>query len=700
MTGGGIKNFVQRVQRWQIGKVSWLRWLRWFLLLAAVAVALLIILARQEVHGRVTDQTAQEFTADTTTAATALTNEIQAYSNVLYGFRGLYSAESSLDAASLARYQQTLGITLNYPGLGPVSYVANQSTAGKQIYVVKYVAGGQASNVNLATDATQRQALEQARDTGVATASAPLANQHSFSLIVPVYQTSAVPETVGARQSQLVGFMMTEISYSSLFTNVFGTATNNGITYKIFDAGNKSTPIYTQNLLVNNANQVYSLQRSLQVAGRSWQFGAAAGGNFGTSQPKHTLSGSLTVTGVLLVLLLLGCLLLESISRRQTSELTSGMTADLSQQRSKALAQQTKDEAILSSIADGVFALDMDGKIILFNKAAATISGRHAGEVIGHHYAEMLQFVREDGQPNSHFIERALSGQGSSVASKMQLVKSAGKQVPIVSSAAPIIDDTGARLGAIVVFHDVTHEHELEQAKTEFVSLVSHQLRAPLTAMRLFIEMLLDEQVGQLNPKQRDYLVKVEISTARMIDLVSDFLNTSRIELNRLKVEPRLLQIEDLVADSIDALKPLATQKQLQLEFNKPKLPPVSIEANLYNQIVNNLLSNAIRYTPSGGKVTVSLSRTDEGYLLDVADTGIGIPKAAQKKLFQRFYRADNAKRIESEGSGLGLFLIKRILELSHGRIWYDTAEGEGTTFHVIIPLSGMAPKEGADRVE
>jgi signal transduction histidine kinase len=236
---------------------------------------------------------------------------------------------------------------------------------------------------------------------------------------------------------------------------------------------------------------------------------------------------------------------------------------------------------------------------------------------------------------------------------------------------------------------------ELERSKDEFVSLVSHQLRTPLTAMRLFSEMLLDDQVGPLNAKQHEYLRMIEISTVRMIDLVSDFLNTSRLELGHFEIKPQPAHLEDIVANSVNQLQPLASQARLTLNYDKPSLPAVPIEASLYGQIVNNLLSNAVHYTPEGGSITVKLSQNDEGYQLDITDSGIGIPLAARPNLFKRFYRADNAKQLIGEGSGLGLYLVKRIVDTCGGKIWYESAEGWGTTFHVIIPSSGMTALAG-----
>ncbi|HWT55739.1 MAG TPA: HAMP domain-containing sensor histidine kinase [Candidatus Microsaccharimonas sp.] len=237
-----------------------------------------------------------------------------------------------------------------------------------------------------------------------------------------------------------------------------------------------------------------------------------------------------------------------------------------------------------------------------------------------------------------------------------------------------------------------TKHRAFEESKDEFVSLVSHQLRTPLTSMRLFVEMLLDGQVGELNAKQHEYLRMVEISTGRMVDLVSDFLNASKLELGRMEIRPQPTHLEDLVESIVKNLRPLADQQRLTIVYDKQELPEVAVEPTLYSQIVNNLLSNALHYTPDGGTITVRLVQNANGYQLDVTDTGIGIPFGAQAELFKRFYRADNAKHVLGEGSGLGLYLIKRIVDTCGGRVWYESTEGKGTTFHVIIPSTGMVP--------
>jgi len=247
----------------------------------------------------------------------------------------------------------------------------------------------------------------------------------------------------------------------------------------------------------------------------------------------------------------------------------------------------------------------------------------------------------------------------------------------------------------MVLYFQVQNKRELliEQTKDEFVSLVSHQLRTPLTSIHLFIEMLLDNESTNLTKQQRDYLLNVQISTSRMTELVTEFLNISKLELGQLKIKTEKLHLEDIIDANIEQIKPIADKNNIKIKFKKPELPAVNVEPNLYSQIVNNLLSNAIYYTPNNGLVKINLRKLEEGYQLDVSDNGIGIPENDQSQLFQRFYRAENAKRTIGDGSGLGLYLVQKIIETCNGRVWFESVEGKGSNFHVIIPVSGMGTK-------
>lgn len=277
---------------------------------------------------------------------------------------------------------------------------------------------------------------------------------------------------------------------------------------------------------------------------------------------------------VFVFLLVVLVLLMRETMRRIAIENT------LKKERNWAVEGKTKDDAILRSIGDGVFALDTEGRIILFNRAAEKISGFKADHVVSKKYDELLHFTSEDGiTRRDQFITQALNGHESKMANHTVLRMRNGDLVSVADSAAPIVDVDGKQMGIIVVFRDVTKQRQLEKAKDEFISLASHQLRTPLTSMRLFIEMLLKGQLGELNKAQRRYLKMIDVSTLRMIRLVGDMLNISRIELGKLKIEPVQTDINKQILSHCDDIRPLVKEKKLKLVFKPDKrLPQVMID--------------------------------------------------------------------------------------------------------------------------
>jgi signal transduction histidine kinase len=206
--------------------------------------------------------------------------------------------------------------------------------------------------------------------------------------------------------------------------------------------------------------------------------------------------------------------------------------------------------------------------------------------------------------------------------------------------------------------------------------------------------MLLDKEVGGITKKQREYLNSINLSAARMASLISEFLSISSLELGQVDLKIKDTHLEDVVSGVIVQLTPLAAKKRLTIAFDNPKLKSIPIDPNLFGQVVNNLVNNAISYTPEGGKIELKLFSQQGGYQLDVSDSGIGIPATDKNKIFKRFYRSENAKRFTSEGTGLGLYLAKLIVDMSKGSIWYESSEDHGSVFHVIIPTAGMSFKK------
>jgi PAS domain S-box-containing protein len=253
-------------------------------------------------------------------------------------------------------------------------------------------------------------------------------------------------------------------------------------------------------------------------------------------------------------------------------------------------------------------------------------------------------------------------------------------------------DQDGKPMRVIGSFLDITRQKQLDKAKDEFISLVSHQLRTPLTAIRLYSEMLGSGYFGELDKRQNDPVTHITDASIRLIDLVGNILDISKLESGHMVSNPTPVPINKLLELSLSEVQPLAHQKGVVIDFTPAtNLNKVSVDSVIFGQVVHNLLTNAIRYTEAGhGRVKLAFERNDRGYLLTVQDNGIGIPESAQESIFNRFYRAKNAASVEEHGTGLGLYMIKLMLETAGCDVWFDSVIDHGTTFYVQLPKEGM----------
>ena len=378
---------------------------------------------------------------------------------------------------------------------------------------------------------------------------------------------------------------------------------------------------------------------------------------------------------------------------------TQNTLEDVEKEKNRVIEEKAKVETILTSIGDGVFVVDTNLKVLVFNKVAEEISGYTAKEVIGRKYEDTLKFVFEkDGQPNDRFIKETITaGEPRPMKNHTLLIRKDDSTVPVADSAAPLKDNTGNVIGCVVVFRDVTKEREVDKAKTEFVSLASHQLRTPLSAINWYAEILIAGDAGKLSAEQKKYLNEIYQGNQRMVSLVNALLNTSRIDLGTFAVEPEPISFVEIADSVIKELTPQIEQKKQRLTKEYDKDVPTTIEADpkLVRIVFQNLLSNAVKYTPDEGTVTLKLDKQDSNLLIRIIDTGYGIPKKQQPEIFQKLFRADNVREKDTEGTGLGLYIVRAIVEKSGGTIRFESEENKGTTFFVTIPLSGMKRKKG-----
>ncbi len=263
-------------------------------------------------------------------------------------------------------------------------------------------------------------------------------------------------------------------------------------------------------------------------------------------------------------------------------------------------------------------------------------------------------------------------------------------------NVSPIIDNDGKIKFFVGIEHDITKAKEIDRAKTEFVSLASHQLRTPLSIINWYSEMLLGEDKGVISEGQKDYLSEISKANKRMIDLVNALLNVSRIDVGSFAVSPKKINITDISKTVIKEFCQEIDKKSLSVS---EKYLPESFEymgdPDLVRIIFQNLISNSVKYCDLNDSISVSVLLKDD-LMISISDTGIGIPEVAKEKIFEKLFRADNARHMDSDGTGLGLYIVKAIVDASSGSISFESEENKGTTFVIRLPKEGMKSREGA----
>lgn len=417
-------------------------------------------------------------------------------------------------------------------------------------------------------------------------------------------------------------------------------------------------------------------------------------GPFIQGQPNN----SLLILQGFLIIASIGSLIVAALieEREQLANELKVYNQDLIEAKARA-------EAFIASIGEGITATDATGKIILANEAFQNLLGLKSQKIVGKFAADVLMMEDDKGKnilPTERPLHEALSA-GKKVATKHFLIRNDKTKIPVAITATPLILE-GKTVGAVEVFRDISLEKQIDRAKSEFVSLASHQLRTPLTiikwlASRLKVEENFSNPGDKLDSEiRKDYVEKIYSTNQRMIELVNAILNVSKIELGTLAIEPLPNSLAEIADSVLEELEPNIVIKRLKIhKLYSSELPTVAIDSSLMRIIFQNLLTNSIKYTPPQGNISIKIEISNSDILLAVADTGCGILPEDRDKIFDKFFRTEMARQIDPNGNGLGMYIVKAILEEVKGRIWFESKANKGTTFYVSIPLKGMVKKEG-----
>jgi len=374
---------------------------------------------------------------------------------------------------------------------------------------------------------------------------------------------------------------------------------------------------------------------------------------------------------------------LEEKVKRRTKELEEsrialmGTLEDVEDARKIAEEEKDKTLSIITNFSDGLLFFDKENKLSLINPQAEKFFDIKNQNTIGKSVSELESF----GKLN--LLVKIIGNEIKKISKKELLLDNLTLEISTIS-----IIKGEEKKGTLVILHDITREKMIEKLKTEFVSLSAHQLRTPLSAIKWTLRMLLDGDLGKITEEQKEYISKTYQSNERMIDLINDLLNVTRIEEGKYLSKPVLADFQEIVQSAISSSEDIIQKRKIKFKFEKPeeKIPKVKIDKEKIELVIQNLLTNALIYTGSGGEVIISLQNIKEGIEFKISDTGIGIPKIQQERVFTKFFRGSNAMRVDTGGTGLGLYISKNIVEAHNGKIWFESKEGNGTTFYFTLP--------------
>lgn len=356
----------------------------------------------------------------------------------------------------------------------------------------------------------------------------------------------------------------------------------------------------------------------------------------------------------------------------------------LQTENATALYQINKFNEILSSIIDGIIALDFNKNVIFINKSTEEITGYAQKEIQGKPIDQIIHLFSDTDEILSRTYCQGSFNQSA------KLIGKNGKQTKVNIMTAQITNTAGTNLNCILILHDLSKEEELEQMKLDFVSMASHELKTPLTSIVGYLSVFLDESRGKVPEESLGLVQKAFVAAQQLQTLIQNLLNVNKIEREQLSVSPQPLDYLPVLTKAVEDLRSQANQKNIVLELIPPQnLPKVIGDPIRLGEVITNLVANAINYTNAGGKVQVFTETSPVEVQTTVSDTGIGIPKEAIGHLFNKFYRVTNqAQQSSGKGTGLGLYISRSIIEKLHGKIWVESEEGKGSRFSFTLPAA------------
>lgn len=533
---------------------------------------------------------------------------------------------------------------------------------------------------DLSRDPVFAQAMNEARDTGRTTTTAPFVSDGvtSFAMLAPIYRSGERVHSIDQRRSALIGFGLTIYETNLLMSGPVARADLSDVQVSVTDLGSISFPGAAAAVLFSSPTRTEpggsQAVTAIEVGGREWRLNLKSRPWFGVS----------TIERNVWIIVLGAGLAITAIATGASYSLASSRQSA----RSDLRLMSTQLSVFLESALEGILLVDPDRRVVWTNQAFANAFG----------YENSDSLVGLTSPELEHGASASVTDAGELVSRIQDIYADEALRVPAEDIAfvepapvtysrtsVPVTDEDGNYRGRLWVYRDVTGERAAEQAKGAFVSMVSHELRTPLTSVIGFLELVISGAAGPITSESERLLGMARRSSDRLKRLVNDILDISRLE-GGVRVDLAAVPLVPLVSELLDNVRSEFDSRNLTLQVNVPSgLPEVYADSSRLFQVLMNLTTNAYRYTPEGGKVTITAKPNGDKVEISVADTGIGIPDEDKERIFDRFVRVESTARKSPGSTGLGLAIAKSLTELQGGIIEMTSEVGVGTTFRVLL---------------
>ena len=346
----------------------------------------------------------------------------------------------------------------------------------------------------------------------------------------------------------------------------------------------------------------------------------------------------------------------------------------------KVLVEKKSTDAVIRSIAEGLVVVDSEGKVVMMNPAAEKLLGVEKQDKVGHPITENLK---------SEQLVSLAQGTPEQEGKEIELRSSQEETKKILRASSAVIENEhGHTVGMVSVLSDITKQKELDRLKANFIASISHELRTPLIAIDKSVTLLLSKETGSLSEPQEQFLSIAARNLKRLTTLINDLLDMSKLEAKRMKLDRQPTVLLQLIDETLETFSNWAKSKSVKInKVVEGNIPEVIVDPGRIIQVLNNLIGNALKFTPSGGDVTIEATLDSDSVKVSVEDTGVGIPTQDLSKIFDKFYQSSERAPSDVSGTGLGLSICKEIVKIHGGKIWAESEKGKGARFNFTLPL-------------